>query len=103
MHEIDSRLGRRDNNYTLLRSRIYGDLWYQDKLRVYVEFIDARSYDQDLAPAGIDINRSDLLNAFVDLKAGEIDCNPIYVRVGRQELALGSQRLVSALDWANTR
>lgn len=103
MHEIDSRLGRKDNNYTLLRSRIYGDMWYQDKLRVYVEFIDARSYDQDLPPLGIDVNRTDLQNAFVDVKVGEIDCNNIYVRVGRQELALGSQRLVSALDWANTR
>ena len=27
---------------------------------------------------------------------------PWYVRAGRQELVLGSQRMVSALDWANT-
>ena len=28
---------------------------------------------------------------------------PVYARVGRQELLFGSQRLVSTLDWANTR
>jgi hypothetical protein len=28
---------------------------------------------------------------------------PAYVRVGRQELLYGSQRLISTLDWANTR
>jgi hypothetical protein len=103
MHEIDSRLTKVNNDYTLLRSRIYGDAWYQDKLRVYVEFNDARSYDQNLPPAAIDINRTDLQNAFVDVKVGEVNDSPIYVRAGRQELVLGSQRLISALDWANTR
>ena len=29
--------------------------------------------------------------------------SPAYVRVGRQELLFGSQRLISPLDWANTR
>src|SRR5262249_40473919 len=37
------------------------------------------------------------------LKICDIDGHPAYVRVGRQELLLGSQRLISPLDWANTR
>jgi hypothetical protein len=37
------------------------------------------------------------------LKACEIAGAPAYVRVGRQEMLFGSQRLVSTLDWANTR
>jgi hypothetical protein len=105
-NEIDGANGRllfKDNNYQLLRTRVYGDLWYKDWVRVYVEYIDAQSYNQDLPPLAIDVNRSDLLNAFVDLKVAEIDGHPAYLRVGRQELQYGSQRLVSPLDWANTR
>jgi hypothetical protein len=102
-NEIDSRLTARDNDYQLLRSRIYGDLWYRDVFRVFVEFYDARSYNEDLPPQPIDVNKADLLNAFVDVKVGEVDGHPVYVRVGRQEMLYGSQRLVSPLDWANTR
>jgi hypothetical protein len=103
MYEINSRLTGKFNDYTLLRSRVYGDLWYKDWFRVYVEFIDAQSFGQDLPPLAIDINRTDLLNAFVDLKVGELQDQPIYARIGRQELYYGSQRLISPLDWANTR
>jgi hypothetical protein len=105
-NEIDGVNGRlifRDNRYDLLRTRVYGDLWYKDWIRVYVEYIDAQTYNQDLPPLAIDVNHSDLLNAFVDLKVGEIDGHPVYARVGRQELLYGSQRLVSPLDWANTQ
>lgn len=99
----NGRLNGKDNNYQLLRTRVYGDLWYSDKVRVYVEYLDAQSYNQDLPPLAIDQDHSDLLNAFVDVKLGSINDNPIYGRIGRQELLYGSQRLVSPLDWANTR
>lgn len=103
MHEVSSRLTGRTNDYDLLRTRVYGDLWYRDQLRFFVEFLDAHSFNQDLDPLPIDRNRADLLNAFVDVKIADIDGKPAYVRVGRQELLLGSQRLISPLDWANTR
>ena len=61
------------------------------------------TFSQDLAPLPIDQNKADLLNAFVDVKSPDLDGNPAYVRVGRQELLFGSQRLISPLDWANTR
>src|SRR5207302_1852289 len=81
----------------------YGDLWYKDVFRVYAEFLDAQSWDNDLVPRAIDVDHSDFLNLFVDLKVYEIDGNPLYVRAGRQELLYGSERLISPLDWANTR
>src|SRR6266851_2002920 len=65
MNEVNSRLSGKDNNYQLLRSRVYGDLWFEDKVRVYVEYYDAQSFSQDLPPARIDINKSDFLNAFI--------------------------------------
>jgi hypothetical protein len=101
--EPHSRAGLRENVYDLFRARVYGDLWYRDQFRIYVEFIGADSLWQDLAPQPIDVNRADFLNLFMDIKLVDIDGHPAYVRVGRQELLFGSQRLVSPLDWANTR
>lgn len=103
MHEINSRLSGRDNDYDLTRLRIFGDLWYQDKFRAYVEFLDARTFNQDLAPLAPDATGADLLNAFIDVKIADIDDYPAYVRFGRQELLLGSQRLISPPDWLNVR
>lgn len=103
MNEHNSRLTETDNNYLLNRVRTYGDLMYGDRLRVFAEFIWADSLFEDLAPLPIDVNRGDLLNLFIDVKILDVNDTPVYARVGRQELLLGSQRLVSTLDWANTR
>ncbi|MCI0457855.1 MAG: alginate export family protein, partial [Gemmataceae bacterium] len=103
MHEVNSQLSGVTNNYDLLRLRVYGDLWYCDRFRVYVEFISADSYHENRLPALIDVDRADLQNAFIDVKLCEIDGKPAYVRVGRQELLFGSQRLISPPDWANVR
>jgi hypothetical protein len=103
MNEVDARLTGKDDTYYLMRSRVYGDLWYRDVFRVYAEYLDAQSWDNDLVPRPIDQDRSDLLNLFVELKVAEINGAPAYVRVGRQELLYGSERLISPLDWANTR
>jgi hypothetical protein len=102
MNEVNGRLTGKDDNYQLLRSRVYADLWYQDKVRLYVEYIDAQIYNNNLPPRPIDVNKSDLLNAFADIKLLDIDGAPVYVRGGRQQLTFGSQRLISPLDWANT-
>ena len=101
-NEVDSRLTGKDNSYELERSRVYADLWFQDLFRVYVEFLDAESFNQRLAPLAIDRDRDDLLNAFADIKLGEVDNNPVYFRIGRQELIFGSERLITSKDWANS-
>jgi hypothetical protein len=103
MNERNSRLSGVNNDYHLYRTRVFGDLWYRDQFRTYVEFIDARIFDADLPPLPIDATGSDLLNAFVDVKVADLADKPAYVRVGRQEMLLGSQRMISTLDWANTR
>jgi hypothetical protein len=101
-NEYNARLSGKNNEYDLTRLRVYGDLWYKNAFRVYVEFISAQTFWQDLPPLIIDRDYADLLNAFVDIKVFE-DCDaPWYVRAGRQQMLLGSQRLISPLDWANT-
>jgi hypothetical protein len=103
MNEINSRLGGKDNDYFLVRSRVFVDFWYKDIFRVFVEFLDARSTHQNLTPAKIDVDHADFLNAFGELKLGDCLDAPAYARVGRQEMIFGSERLISTLDFANTR
>ncbi len=100
-NEVDSRVSGKDNNYDLERIRIYGDLWYKDQFRVYIEFMDAEAFNYALPPLGIDRDRDDLVNAFVDVKLLEVGQDNVYLRVGRQELIYGSERLITSKDWAN--
>ena len=104
-NEVDSRLNKAgtDNVYELYRSRVYADLWYCNIFRVYAEFLQAGIVNQDLTPAPIDKVKPTFLNLFIDLKVLELEDSPVYVRGGRQELLYGSERLISPLDWANTR
>ena len=103
MSEIDSRLTKRDNAYTLYRNRVWADYWYLDQVRVYGEFISALQTGNELPPLPIDENRADILNLFVEVNVADVLGNPVHVRAGRQEVLFGSQRLVTTLDWANTR
>jgi hypothetical protein len=103
MNEHHSRLSPADNEYTLTRIRAYGDLLLGERVRLFGEFIWADALGEDLAPLPIDVNLGDALNLFVEVNLFDYCDKPVYARVGRQELLLGSQRLVSTLDWANTR
>ncbi len=96
-------LGTKNSNEDLLRVRSYIDVWYKDWVRVYAEFISATEEGQSAAPGPYDINRADFLNLFMDVKVFDLDNRPVYARVGRQELVFGSQRLVSNVDFLNTR
>ena len=102
-NEGNARLTTIDNNYYLNRVRVFGDLWYEDKFRAYIEFISADIAHNDLPPVLPDRDPADFLDAFIELKLGEIDNKAVALRAGRQELLFGSQRLIGTLDWANTR
>jgi hypothetical protein len=88
------------NDFSLFRARLYANYKVNEDLRFYAEgiYADVAANDEYL-PRGIDRNRGDFLNLFADITLTE---NTI-ARIGRQELLFGAQRLVSPLDWANTR
>lgn len=89
-----------ENTFLLSRLRLYGDWKASENFRVFVEGIVAdETGNTGYNPRPIDLNYGDLLNAFVDVRMTD----ELSVRVGRQELLFGNQRLVSPLDWANTR
>ena len=89
-----------DNDIWLTRLRLYTNWEISESVRFYVEGIYANVGATDLyIPRPIDNNWGDFLNAFFDVKLTDTTT----VRIGRQELLYGAQRLVSPLDWANTR
>ena len=92
-----------DDDFLLHRTRLFMNGKLGDRTRVYAEFIDAESNYEDFAPRAIEVNRADMLNLFVDYRLFDLDAGSLTARVGRQELLYGSERLVSPLDWANTR
>lgn len=97
------RITGKVNTYELVRSRVYADVWFRDWFRVYVEMSDARISGNRLPPLPIDVDHADFLNLFAQAKLFSLGDRPAYVRVGRQELYFGSQRLISPSDWDNVR
>lgn len=97
-----TRLSGGDNSFTLSRLRLFANVEIGSHVRLYAEGLDARSIGEEWAPRPIEVDEVDLLNGFAEVRVG----NPAqkgFARVGRQELLLGAQRLVSPLDWGNTR
>lgn len=92
-----------DDDFLLQRIRLFGNVQFSDWLRCYAEALDARSYGETIPARGIEINELEMLNLFVDARMWDGERGDLFARVGRQELLYGSERLISPLDWANTR
>ncbi len=95
----------RDDDHSLWRLRLHADFQLGSAVRFFVEGRSALARGRDL-PGGnrtLDLDSVDLLNAFLDLKAFNRDDRELTFRLGRQELQFGKQRLVSPLDWSNSR
>lgn len=97
-------LSEYDDEFILLRSRAHLDIHPDDWWRVYVEVQDARQFESNY------IGRRAVPNNFesdFDLFQGYLDLNkiggsPFSLRVGRQILLYGNQRLVGPSNWGNT-
>jgi hypothetical protein len=93
------------DTFGLARLKLHGDLHVGEYFRAFVEGKSALATDRDL-PGGrrpVDVDELDLQNAFIDLKLPLGDATSLTFRPGRQEMQFGRQRLVSPLDWANSR
>ena len=89
------------NQFGLGRIRLFANYEVNDRVRVYAEGIHSSVVhsNEEYIPRGIDQNFGDIQNLFLDVRVSD----STVVRVGRQELLYGNQRLVSPLDWANVR
>jgi len=91
--------------YPLTRLFYYADLHVGRYIRVFVQGKSVFATDRDLLGGRrtLDADELDLLDGFVDLSVPVADVGKFTFRVGRQELLFGVERLVSPLDWSNTR
>ncbi len=93
---------RSQDTFHLFRYLLHADLKYRNLFRVFVQGAAMFDEDRDLPLRGIDENRWDLHQLFFDVRVLGEEL-PLTLRVGRQELSLGKQRLVSPFDWGNIR
>ncbi len=93
----------RDDTFLLHRTRLYANWEATPDFRVFVEYLDAVSEFEQFPPRGIEENRSDFINIFAEATLWENAQGRLGARAGRQEYLFGTERLVSPLDWSNTR
>ena len=91
--------GAREDLYWLSRFRFDATIAPSDRLRFHVQAQDARVAKKSVGPTGTPFRAPfDLRMAYADLGSAKA---PIAVRVGRQELVYGEQRLVGHVSWVN--
>lgn len=95
---------RRDNDYLLQRALIHADLHVDEHLRIFVQLGHLASFGQNrgtLTPTQDD--RGDVIQAFADFGIDVGGGSHLTARLGRQEIAFGSGRLVSERDGPDLR
>jgi hypothetical protein len=95
-----------DDTYLLQRALFHADLHLTPWLRVFAQGKSAFVTPGRDLPGGnrkLDVDQIDLQNGFADVMFPAVGGVQLTLRGGRQEMAFGTQRLVSPLDWSNTR
>ncbi|MEM1188363.1 MAG: alginate export family protein [Pseudomonadota bacterium] len=90
--------GEPDGYLRLGRLLLHADLHLNDRARVFVELGSHNVDGEDLRPGPFDEDRGDVTQAFVDLSVLQS-----RLRLGRQEMKLGSTRLLGVRDGPNVR
>ena len=90
------------DTFLLQRYFVHMDLRYGDNLRFFVQGKFAHANDRDRGGlAGME-DHADFHQAFADITT-PLFGRTVTFRLGRQELQYGTERLISPLDWGNTR
>jgi hypothetical protein len=89
--------GGEDDAFTSMRVRAYLNADLKQNVRVFVQVQDVRVWGEESNTLGdFDADNFDLHQGFLELSRAD---NDLMARVGRQEMNLGGQRLVGAVDW----
>ncbi len=94
-----------EDGFALMRLRAHTDWHLGPRLRLFIEAKSAMAAGREL-PGGnrtADVDSIDLQNVILDLNLGEAGSGNLTLRLGRQEMLFGRQRLISPANWANTR
>jgi len=92
-----------DSGYLLQRYFLHGDLRMGENMRIFSQFQSSLENGRKGGPRPTDRDELDLHQAFLDLKLDLPDAATLTLRSGRQEMAYGSQRIVSVREGPNVR
>src|SRR4051812_3391420 len=94
-----------DDGYLLQRYLLHADLHLGQSLRVFGQIQSSLEDWRDGGPRGTDKDRLDVHQLFADVRlpVNFGDRDEFTLRVGRQEMAYGSQRLISVRESPNIR
>lgn len=93
----------RDDSYFLQRAMLHANVNLGANVRVFAEVADTRIESKDGTVSATDQSRTGLQQGFIDLKGKTAAGKNMFLRVGRQELPLGSSRIIGVADAPNTR
>ncbi len=89
------------NGYFLQRTMLHADWHLAPEVRVFVQLKSGLEDGRNGGPRSTDEDRLDLNQAFVDLRWPVATDTTLTLRTGRQEIILGSSRLVSVREAPN--
>ena len=90
-------------SFFLNRLFLFADLHLGNRVRLFSEFKYAGITDNELPAPVTAHDKPDVQNLFADVWLLSTERSKVGLRAGRQELQFGKQRLISPLDWVNTR
>lgn len=87
--------------FSLLRARLGLEAELAERARVFLQVQDARTFGEEQSTTDASADRLDLHQGWLELvrPVGSLE---LGIRAGRQEISLGSERLVGAVGWSNT-
>ncbi|MBI3895219.1 MAG: alginate export family protein [Acidobacteria bacterium] len=91
------------NGYLLQRHLFHTDFHLGEHARFYGQILSALENGRGGGPRSIDEDRLDLQQSFLELKFSFATKSDFFIRAGRQEIDLGSSRLVSTREPQNVR
>ncbi|MET0499017.1 MAG: alginate export family protein [Steroidobacteraceae bacterium] len=93
---------QQDDDYLLHRIFLSADIQQQDRFRLFGELVSAQTSGWEGTAPPTQDDELDLLQAFFEAKF-DLRGSELQVRAGRQEISLGSSRLVSVRESPNVR
>ena len=92
-----------DNGYMLQRYLIHADAHIGENFRVFTQFKSGLEDGRNGGPRPTDRDEFDVHQLFADVRVPFDEKDSLTLRVGRQELSFGTQRLVSVRESPNVR
>lgn len=90
------------DRFILTRYLVHADLHAGKYFRTFIQLQSSLANGKEAPPSPVDENQLDLHQAFFDVSLPS-DSHSFMLRVGRQELLYGSQRLVAVREGPNNR